>query len=282
MVDHIANDLGHTVNIGDRAALTESDFVGIDAFFLSPRTSFFTGTIPPGDVDIKEYAIPALIMSGDRADAMFKLGSVVTDFPSETVLNIVDTTTPLSAGFPLGPVTVASVGQDYAGFSALGAGGIGVGTTLSNPKFILAKYDIGDLLADGSTAAEARVYMSMGVATTYEDLTVDGKSLFDTAISYTLTGAGIPVPGWASQPLYAQGNPNVLLADTSNIRVTFIDDIEAPTSVLQATQTVSSDSNGIVKVPTSNMSLGDTSDIILKNPVGDTLVASNQTIVDIL
>jgi len=149
------------------------------------------GVLPPTG-KFKNLAIPAIDWEASSQDAWgFRPDNGTTS--TETQIIILDPTSPLAAGFPAGPVTVATAGQTISeGLIPTGAHLVGVVPSNTN-EYSLYYYEKGDKGYNDFVMPERRVFFWFqdNTAAAIND---NGWKLFDAAVDWALRAQVVQPP----------------------------------------------------------------------------------------
>jgi hypothetical protein len=175
--------LGHDVTLITGSAGTAADATGVDAVLISSSVA----EAAVGDT-FRDVPEPVIIWKPWLYDAM-DMSPTNGNSTTATSLEIADPDHPLAAGFPAA-VTVLSPASRMARGTPGGDGHI-VATVGGVPALFV--YEPGERLADGSIAAGCRIAYPLHTNTA-ANLTADGWTLFDTAVTWAAGSCAVVPP----------------------------------------------------------------------------------------
>ena len=163
----------------------------IGSVMVVQSSSLGSGTVELGGISkFRNLTIPVMFWEASNLDGMgFQPanGSTTTG----TQINIVDASHPLAAGFPAGPVTVATSAQTFSQGTPVNAHIVGQNAT--DPTLaVLFYYNKGDT-GDAGFVMPARRSFFFFQDNTAAAATADGWKLFDASVDWNL-GKGVATP----------------------------------------------------------------------------------------
>jgi len=196
-----------------------SSTFGTDLIIQS--SSLGSGTVeytdPAGGPNISKFkflAIPAIVWEGSSQDAFgfWDLNAGTATTADQTQINIVDSTSPLAAGFPNGLVTVTTTTDAYSQGIPIGAHI--VATPATDPTMgLIYYYEKGDKGFNDFVMPARRVFYYFG-DNTASILTADGLKLFDAAVDWA---ANVVVSAKPTLSLARQANGSITLTFTGRL-----------------------------------------------------------------
>jgi hypothetical protein len=171
---------------------------------------------PPSLPNVSKFkflTIPAIEWEGSSEDAFgFQFANGGATGPDQTQINIVDSTSPLAAGFPNGLVTVVSAANAFSYGAPTGAHI--VATTTNDPtQACIYYYEKGDKGFNDFVMPARRVFYYFG-DNTETALTADGWRLFDATVDWA---ANVVVSTKPTLDLARQANGSVTITFTDRL-----------------------------------------------------------------
>jgi len=186
VIDRLENVLGHNVTYVNHDEDPSPYLPGADLVIISSsvnsgmaRDSF------GGATALRNLNKPIMLWEDALLDEL-QMKTTTGGALGQTQITIVDDSHPLAAGLSGVVDYLNNAAQMSHGFGSVGAG-IQVIATVENggPQSCLFLYPKGSLLADGGTAPAARLMYPL-FDSTFDELSADGLTLFDTAVNYII------------------------------------------------------------------------------------------------
>jgi hypothetical protein len=196
--DRLQNVLGKTVTVVAALGIAASAADGKDLIVIS-------STVSSGDVGNTFQTTPVPVLSWEQAlqDNFNETLDTATDHGGAAAtdqINIISTSHPLAAGFPLGPLTI-SAGTFGFSWGLPNANAVSVATVVGTPgQVVLYGYETGASLMNGQTAPARRMNFP-GDDNSFASLNANGLKLFDAAVAWAGVGTvNIIAPTVSRQP----------------------------------------------------------------------------------
>jgi hypothetical protein len=176
------------------STVSDGDLI-IESSSLGSGTVEYADPVDPTQPAIGKFkflAIPAIEWEGSSQDAFgFQAANGAATGATETNISIVDATSPLAAGFPVGLVTVATAVQPISYGTPTGAHIVAT-TAIDPSQACIYYYEKGDKGYNDFVMPARRVFYYFGDATATA-LTADGLKLFDAAVDWAVNVTKKPV-----------------------------------------------------------------------------------------
>ena len=179
---------GFDVQLARGSDVPNDGSTAADANLIIESSSLGSGTVEYGTPPVGKFkflAIPAIEWEASSQDAFgFQELNGAATAADQTQISIVDSTSPLAAGFPIGLVTVASAVQPISYGTPTGAHIVAT-TTVDPSQACIYYYEKGDKGFNDFVMPARRVFYYFGDATATA-LTPDGMKLFDAAVDWAV------------------------------------------------------------------------------------------------
>jgi hypothetical protein len=222
-------DRGYDVELARGSDIPADGSTAFGTDLIIQSSSLGSGTVeyadpidPLNNPNISKFkflAIPAIVWESSSEDAFGFQQANGTGTPADqTQINIVDSASPLAAGFPNGLVTVVSAVQPFS--QGIPTGAHIVATPATDPsQAVIYYYEKGDKGFNDFVMPARRVFYYFG-DNTASALTADGLKLFDAAVD------------WAANVVVSV-KPTLSFARQANgsVTITFTDRLESSDSL---------------------------------------------------